>query len=106
MEIALFYITTGDITTAETLGNLAIDKKLAACANIFPIQSVFPWEGTRSVEEEQVLILKTTPGNINALSNLIALHHTYQVPCIMHWIVEVNDAYGKWIEENVIGLEH
>jgi uncharacterized protein involved in tolerance to divalent cations len=40
---------------------MAIEQQLAACANVFPMQSVFPWNGEIQQEEEFVLILKTLP---------------------------------------------
>ena len=101
MQITLFYITTPNEPTAKQLGHLVVEQKLAACANIFPIQSVFPWDDKLNEENEFVLILKTVPQLVHRLNVFVSEHHPYEVPCIMNWEVEVNEAYGKWITENV-----
>ncbi|HUR29806.1 MAG TPA: divalent-cation tolerance protein CutA [Saprospiraceae bacterium] len=102
MEITLFYITTGDQAAASKLGHLAVDKKLAACANYYPMQSIFPWDNEMKSEAEFVLILKTIPLLKNELAEFIITHHVYEVPCVMNWNVEVNDKYGDWVKKNVM----
>ena len=101
MKITLFYITTGNKETASELGHKSIEQNLAGCANIFPIQSIFPWESELQKEEEFVLILKTIPSLANQLINFITTHHPYEIPCIMNWEVDVNEAYGDWIVKNI-----
>lgn len=102
MQILLFYIPTTSNTEAISLGQKAIEHRIAACANIFPIQSIFPWEGNIQTENEFVLVLKTIPSLQNKVSEFISNHHSYEIPCILSWIVEVNESYGMWIMENVM----
>lgn len=102
MQILLFYIPIGSETEAKSLGLNAVEKKLAACANVFPIQSIFPWDGTIQNEHEFILVLKTLPSLKNKVSEYISVHHSYDVPCIISWIVEVNESYGMWVTENVM----
>lgn len=102
MEITLFYITNASKESASKLGHEAIEKKLAACANIFPVQSIFPWDNEMQSEDECVLILKTIPFLKNDLTTFIISRHPYEVPCIINWNVEVNDNYGDWIKQNVL----
>lgn len=101
MKITIFYIPCSDDDAAALLSLSAIGSKLAACGNIFPVKSFYPWKGSLQQDDESVLLLKTTSGLQEKLSAFIAENHTYEVPCIMHWEVEVNEAYGKWIEECV-----
>lgn len=103
VEISLFYITTGDQETASKLSHQAIELKLAACGNLFPINSVFPWENSMQNDEEFVLILKTIPALKEQLQNLISRIHPYKVPCIISWDVEVNEEYYNWIQSIVNG---
>ena len=81
------------------MGEKAIGMKLAACANIFPIDSVFQWLGEMQREKECVLLLKTLPSHKQSLQEWILQIHTYEVPCTISWEVDVNDAYGLWIKE-------
>lgn len=102
MQITLFYITISTKEAGELLGNFAIEKKLAACANIFPINSIFPWEGDIQNSGEYVLILKTILSRKIELLSFIEQNHPYELPCILNWEVEVNDEYGRWIEKCVL----
>lgn len=99
MEITLFYIPVGTSAEAKLLGEKAIEIHLAACANIFPIDSVFKWLGEVQHEKECVLLLKTLPSHKQSLQEWISITHSYEVPCIISWEVQVNDAYGSWIKE-------
>lgn len=101
MKISVFYIPTGSEDEARSLGKLAIENKLAACANVHPIQSFYPWEGKLQQENEFVLLLKTLPALNSALQTFIENHHSYKVPCIMHWESEVNNTYGEWISSTI-----
>ena len=99
MEITLFYIPVGTSAEAKLLGEQAIGMQLAACANIFPIDSVFQWLGEVQHEKEFVLILKTLPSHKLSLKEWIRSAHTYEVPCIISWEVDVNDEYGQWMKD-------
>lgn len=101
MKIVVFYITCANEAEANSLGQQAVELRLAACANIHPINSIYFWENKLQHDQEYVLSLKTLSGKINAVNSFITMHHSYQVPCILHWEAEVNDVYGKWVEEQV-----
>jgi periplasmic divalent cation tolerance protein len=101
MKISFFYIPIGSAEEANALGKLVVENRLAACSNIFPIQSMYPWEGQLQEDHEFVLILKTFPALNAELQAFIEQHHTYKIPCILRWDAEVNDAYGNWME-NII----
>ncbi len=103
MEISFFYIPVGDEAEAAALGNLALKKKLAACTNIFPVQSAFMWEGALQQEPEFILVLKTMPHKKKALRELLESNHSYETPCILSWDAEVNAAYGAWVDRQVKG---
>jgi periplasmic divalent cation tolerance protein len=97
VTITVFYIPTGSEEEAVSLGKMAVSERLAACANSYPIQSCYPWEGALQEDQEFVLLLKTIPEFIPALRRFIEEHHAYSTPCIMHWEAEVNEAYGQWM---------
>ena len=101
MKITIFYIPCGDENAAAFLSESAIKVKYAACGNIVASKSIFPWHGELKGSSESILILKTTLELKDALAGFIAANHQYEVPCVMHWEVEVNEDYGKWISECV-----
>jgi len=98
LKIIVFYIAFGAEQEAISLGKQAIENKLAACANVYPIQSFYPWTGKLQEDDEYALMLKTFPEFIRPLQTFIENHHAYEVPCIMHWVTDVNDAYGEWMK--------
>lgn len=102
MEIILFYIPVSNIHEAESLGKLAVTRKLAACANTFPVQSTYAWQGDIQHDEEVVLLLKTAASKEVDLRALIEENHSYEVPAILSWKAEVNKPYGLWVEESLI----
>lgn len=95
----MFYIPVGTSAEAKLLGEKAIGMQLAACANIFPIDSTYQWLGEIQNESEFILLLKTLPTHKATLREWIISAHTYEVPCIISWEVDVNDEYGLWIKE-------
>lgn len=101
MKIVLFYITTSGENEARRLGEAAIEARLAACANVLPVQSLYRWNGAMQHDEENVLLLKTLPSHMDQLSDFIRSLHSYTLPCIMHWETEVNDDYGQWVMNEV-----
>lgn len=105
MQISIFYITHSDKERAAALGRQAIEKKLAGCANILPMNSLYPWKGSLHEENEHILILKTLPDLKDALTEFVSAEHHYEVPCIMNWNVDVNESYGNWIRNNIEGTD-
>ena len=101
MEITIFYIPVGSSKEASSLGDMAIEKHLAACSNIFPVQSGFVWEEKMQQEQEFVLLLKTFPTLRERLRIFISSVHSYKTPAILSWQVEVNDEYGKWMSDQL-----
>ena len=98
MKISIFYIPTGSAEEARELGQKAVENKLAACSNSFPIQTSYPWEGQIKNDHEVILLIKTFPQHNDALQTFLEKHHSYKVPCIMHWETKVNEEYGKWMK--------
>ena len=102
VEITLFYITGSDHETVSRLSQQAVELKLAACGNLFPINSIYPWEQKMQNDEEFALILKTIPALKEKLRTFIKRMHPYAIPCILSWDVEVNEEYYHWIQSIVI----
>ena len=104
MNFFLTYITTKNEKEALTLANLAIQKNLAACGNIFPkIKSIYKWQNKLQNDNETLLILKTNSNKYPLLEKLILEKHSYEVPCILKIpISDGNKEYLKWINDSLI----
>jgi len=97
---ALFvYVTAADPLEAGRIGRAIVEERLAACANILPgMRSIYRWEGAVHEAEETVLILKTTPARLDALTRRVKALHCYVVPCIAALPASPgNQAYFDWI---------
>ena len=102
MAFKIIYITHPDEATAKKISAALIGKKLVACANLFPINAIYWWQGAVQNEGEVVSILKTTENNFEKVQKAVEEIHPYEVPCIMGIRAEANAAYEKWIQESVI----
>jgi len=101
MAFCMIYTTHGSEEEAKRVADLLVNEKLAACANIFPMSSVYWWQQQVQQDKEWVAVLKTTLSNWNVVKERVAEVHPYDVPCIIKWEVEANDAYEKWISDSI-----
>ncbi len=102
MGFIVVYITHESEAAAYALGKQLVEERLAACANAFPIRSAYHWQGTIEEAGEWVVLVKTVKENWDALRARVSTLHTYNIPCIMKFDVEANEAYERWIRKSVI----
>lgn len=94
------YITTSSEAEAKEIAKKLLDKKLIACANMFPISSLYYWENKLCDDSEFAVIMKTRAELLDELIEQIKKIHSYEVPCIVSWdISKGNEDYLKWIEK-------
>jgi periplasmic divalent cation tolerance protein len=104
MEYRSVYITAKEIEEARRIGRVLVDEKLAACANYFPISSIYWWKGQMEEADETAIIVKTRAGLVDGLIKRVKELHSYKVPCVVSWIIEKgNPDYLEWIRESTIG---
>jgi len=101
MSFALIYITHGSEAEAKRISDHLLDKKMVACANIFPITSAYWWQGAIQNEAEWVSIVKTPLEMYESVKIAVEKIHPYEVPCIVKIEVEANTAYEQWIQDSV-----
>ena len=95
---AIVYVTAGDRKKAETLGRKMVEERLAACANIFPIRSIYRWKGNVEEGDEAGIIFKTKEKLIAAFTKRIEELHDYELPCIVSWKIDCGSKqYLDWI---------
>lgn len=102
MAFLVFYITHPDEETARSVANHLVERRLAACANIFPITSSYWWQEALQQEREWVSIIKTRIGLEQQLEAEVQKIHPYEVPCLMRLEVRANAAYEAWIEASTL----
>ncbi len=100
MAFLMFYVTHPDEDTARRIAEHLVQTHAVACANIFPIKSVYWWNQSICSEGEWVSVLKTTPTKEKEVERTIRALHPYHVPCILRFEVRANEDYEQWIEES------
>lgn len=97
----IVYITYPSKKHARNTANLLLKKRLIACANIFPMESMYWWKGKVAEEKEWAVLLKTEEKNYARIQKKVREAHPYAVSCILKLNVEANKEYEKWVKENV-----
>lgn len=101
MNFIFVYITNPTKKGAKKIARYLLRKKLIACANIFPISSLYRWEGKIIDENEFVLIAKTTKTNFEKVKKEVEKIHSYKIPCIIKIPVSSNKKYFDWLKKEI-----
>ena len=87
---------------ARKIGRTLVEERLAACANIFPITSIFRWKGNIDETNEFGIIVKTRSDRVKEIQERVKEIHSYEVPCVVSFNIDEGSAqYLKWINESV-----
>ena len=91
--------TLGSLEAAQRMGRTLVERHLAACAQITPIESFYVWNDALCHEPEFRLLLKSTEARYAALEAAIRESHPYELPAIHAERLEpVYPPYAEWIE--------
>jgi periplasmic divalent cation tolerance protein len=96
-KACLVYVICKERREARAIAKSLIERKLIACANMFPIESMYRWEGKMEESKEIVLIAKTKEKNYETIKKEVSKVHSYQTPCIMKIDADANEPYYKWL---------
>jgi periplasmic divalent cation tolerance protein len=96
----LLVITT--LATREqalALGRKLVEQRLAACAQVTAIESIYRWQGAVHQEPEFRLLLKTRADGYAALEAALREQHPYELPAI-HAVAadQAHVPYAEWVE--------
>ena len=101
MDHSLVYVTTSDRKESKRIAESLVGERLAACANIFPVESVYRWKEKIVEEEEDAMIIKTRAELVDKVIERIRGLHSYEVPDIISLRIEKGHArFLKWIDES------
>jgi periplasmic divalent cation tolerance protein len=98
MKLIILLSTFSSIDEANKISKLAIESKIAACANIFPINSMYSWHEKIENHDEYLVIYKTTDKKIKQLRQFLEENHSYEIPEIIDFeLNHTNSKYLDWI---------
>lgn len=98
----MMYIPCKNNLEANKIAKHLVNKRFIACANIFPIKSVYRWKEKIVNDKETVLICKTLKRRFKAVENEIKKIHSYETPFIGVLDVKANKDYEKWVRGEII----
>ena len=101
MDMRLVLVTHPNKEHAERITRGVIDAKLAACVLVSDVKSFYNWEGKLNEDDEVVTILKTSTEKVTELQKYIETNHDYDVPAIISFQANANQAYGDWLGQQV-----
>ncbi|HNT38064.1 MAG TPA: divalent-cation tolerance protein CutA [Rubrivivax sp.] len=96
----LVVTTVGTAADAQRLARAAVAQRLAACAQVEAIDSVYRWQGAVHEEAEYRILFKTAPARVDALMAALRAAHPYELPALHAWPVRKADpAYAAWVSQ-------
>lgn len=101
LSMALIYITCKDLKEANKISMLLLEKRLIACANLFPIKSMYLWKGKIENQNEFAIIAKTLEKKYIKIKAEVSKLHSYKIPCILKIDAEANEAYDNWVNDEL-----
>jgi periplasmic divalent cation tolerance protein len=104
-KFVLVFVTAPDQKTARRLAGMALESRLAACANLLPkVESHYWWEGKIEKSAEVLILFKTSAGKVRALEKMIGAEHPYDTPeFIALPLGSGNERYLNWITQSLSG---
>lgn len=101
-KYVILITTTDKKEEAEKIANECLEKKLAACAQMFEINSQYWWNGKIEHSKEYRIEFKTTKNKSRELKKFIKSIHSYQTPEILNIPVVGGDKnYLKWLKNSL-----
>lgn len=101
MALWLVATTVATREQAQALARAIVEARLAACAQITGIESVYRWQGAVQQEGEFRILFKTDSGRYPALAEAIAVQHPYELPALYAVAAaEASPAFGEWVAQS------
>lgn len=100
-DLVIVYTTLPDRGTADRVARVLVEERLAACANAYPVESVYRWQGRLEQASEWALALKTRQALYAAVERRIRELHPYEVPAVVAYDITAGlPDYLAWIRES------
>ncbi|OGY88792.1 MAG: hypothetical protein A2927_01595 [Candidatus Komeilibacteria bacterium RIFCSPLOWO2_01_FULL_45_10] len=92
----LIYTICRNKSEAEKIAAMLLKLRLIACANWWPMESIYRWKNKITTGQETVMILKTRENYYKRIESIIKKIHSDEVPCILK--IKVNGVQSKYLE--------
>ncbi len=97
------FVTASDLPEAEILARAVLEKKLAACCNLFSgVRSFYWWQGRICDGNEILLVIKSRAEMFDKIKETVSACHSYAVPEIMALpVIAGSRLYLEWIDASL-----
>ncbi|MCP4933817.1 MAG: divalent-cation tolerance protein CutA [bacterium] len=83
-DVLMVYTTFPNEQSARLIARELVNRKLAACANIFgSMTSIFEWKGELMEEREVGVLFKTVRPRFAEFSSKLCKYHPYETPAVV-----------------------
>ncbi len=98
-QVVLVISNAPDLLLAKRIAHELVEQGLAACVNLAaPMLSIYGWNGKIEADTEVPLWIKTTTARQQAVLDLLASLHPYEVPEAIVLPVSAGlPAYLQWV---------
>ncbi|MFX1519068.1 MAG: divalent-cation tolerance protein CutA [Promethearchaeota archaeon] len=94
--------TASNKQEVEKIAHDLVEKKMAACVNIFDIASIYWWKNNIEQDNEALGIIKTRKDLIESVIEEVKANHSYECPEVIAIpIIAGSKDYLDWIDESV-----
>lgn len=99
--MSLISVTCKDRKEAQRIADALLTERLVACANFFPISSLYLWKGKKEKAREYLLLLKTTRKKSAQAVQRIRRLHSYGCPVIEVLQTKANKEAEQWLRKEL-----
>ncbi len=102
-NMVFVYSTFPDPASAERVARKMVERKLAACVNIFSgVRAIYSWQGEIQSDGETSVLFKTLASRSDELSRRLSQDHPSETPAIIRMEATcMEESYLAWMHEQV-----
>jgi len=101
-DYSVIISTFPDRISAKNAAKMLVERRLAACVQMLPINSVYSWKGEICDDDEVMLFIKSRAALFDKIATAIKDAHSYEVPEITQLpIIGGLPEYLTWIDNNI-----
>ena len=102
-EFVFLYSTFPDEASAKVVAEALVSAKLAACVNLYPLTSVYEWQGKLESGPEVAAFIKTRRALVEQTIAAVRPLHPYALPCFLILPIEGgNEDYLAWVRGQMV----
>jgi periplasmic divalent cation tolerance protein len=84
MSVLIVYCTCPDVASANSIAQILVDERLAACVSQLPaVRSTYRWQDSVEQSDEVLLMIKTGRDRLPALGARLQALHPYELPEVL-----------------------